>query len=213
MADNSVLSEAGQAEQQFRRMAGMIRCVLPGVIVAFDPAKQRCQVQPGIRLKSVLGVEVNYVDPPIIDNVPIVIPYGFGGKMLLTHPISAGDPCSLIISDRAVDFFLQTGQLANPCSPLNHDVTTVRSHHLSDALCLPGLICDPQVVPAWNNEAIELRNFDRTQFISLGTDGINIQAAGVVNLTAPNVVINNRNFMAHTHENVQPGTGASGGVA
>jgi len=169
MADNRVLTDAGQFALQFQRMAAMIRCAMPGVIVSFDPGTQRASVKPGVKMK-IVQEEVSYIDLPTIQNVPVVIPYGFEGKVLLTFPIKAGDPCLLVFSDRAIDNFLQTGQSENPGASQNEDTTTPRAHHLSDAMCIPGLIAAPQVVPDWNQENIELRDFERKNYITLGAE-------------------------------------------
>lgn len=193
MADNSVLTEAGQFEQQFRRMSSMLRCAMPGTITSFNAGTQRATVIPGVKLKIVQGEEVTYVNLPEIQNVPITVPYGFTSGVLLTHPINSGDPCLLVFSDRAIDNFLQTGRSENPGSMLNHETTTSRAHHLSDAICIPGLIADPQTVPSWNQENIELRDFERKTYISLGPSGITMtdgtavytMKGGKVTLDAP----------------------------
>jgi len=64
-------------------MAAMIRCAMPGTIISFDPVTQRSTVKPGIRMK-VMQEEVAYVDLPEIHNVPIIMPYGFAAKLLIT---------------------------------------------------------------------------------------------------------------------------------
>lgn len=193
MADNSVLTEAGQFEQQFKRMSAMLRCAMPGTVSSFNPSTQRATVVPGVKMKIVQGNEVSYVDLPEIHNVPVVTPYGFAGSVLLTHPINSGDPCLLVFSDRPIDNFLQTGRSENPGSTVGHETTTARAHHLSDAICIPGIIADPQVVPSWNQENIELRDFSRTVYFSLGPEGITMtdgtavytMKGGKVTLDAP----------------------------
>lgn len=193
MADNSILTDAGQFEQQFRRMSAMLRCAMPGTISSFNAGTQRATVIPGVKLKVVQGNEVTYVSLPEIQNVPITVPYGFTSGVLLTHPIHSGDPCLIIFSDRSIDNFLQTGRSENPGALLNHETTASRAHHLSDAICIPGLIADPQTVPSWNQENVELRDFDRKVYFSLGptgitmTDGVAVYTMkdGKVTLDAP----------------------------
>lgn len=193
MADNSVPTQAGAFELQFQRMAGQIRCAMPGNISSFDPATQRCSVVPGIKLKTVAGNKVSYLNLPEIQNVPIVVPYAQAAGVLLTLPIKAGDPCLLVFSDRAIDNFVQKGDAQIPGSVTSEDTTTPRQHHLSDAICIPGFISDPNVVPEWHEENIEIRDFDRKHFISLGPDGITISDSeatwnmkgGKVKLDAP----------------------------
>lgn len=167
MSDNTVTTPAQEFEQQFRRMAAMIRTCMPGKVVSFDASTQRASVLPGIKMKVVLDDQVTYEDMPVITNVPITIPMGFGGNAMVTFPIRSGDPCMIMFADRAIDNFLQSGESENPGNNLNEDTTTPRSHHLSDAICMPGLVADPQVIPEWNNDSIELRDHERKNYTSL----------------------------------------------
>lgn len=172
MADNSIPTAAGSFELQFWRLAGQLRVCLPANILTFDAATQLCTVKPGIKLKSVIAGKVTYIDLPVVSQVPIVIPYAQGAGTLLTLPIQAGDPCLLLFADRDIGTFMQTGSSAQPGSLEDADTTTPRSHHLTDAICIPGLISADRTVPQWSTSAIEMRDFDRKHFISLGPEGI-----------------------------------------
>lgn len=193
MSDYSVLSEAGAFELQFWRLAGQLRVCLPGNIVSFDAATQRCVARPGVKLKLVDGANVSYMEMPDIQNVPIVVPYAQGAGLLLTLPIQAGDPCLLLFSDRALDNFLQRGESEIPGTAQDADVTSPRVHHLTDAICIPGLITNTVTVPSWSTSNIELRDKERKNYISIGPDGITItdgsakwqMNAGKVTLNAP----------------------------
>lgn len=172
MADYSNISNADTFRLQFDRMAAQINCAMPGVIESFNPATQRCTVSPGIKLKVVLDDKASYVNLPVIHDVPIIVPYGQSSGLLLTFPINAGDPCLLVFSDRAIDNFLQTGQAAPPLIGENENTTKSRAHHLSDAICIPGMITDMDAVSDWSQDNIELRDKERKHFISLGPEGI-----------------------------------------
>lgn len=174
MADYSKISDADKFRLQFDRMAAQINCAMPGVIESFDPTTQRCTVSPGIKLKVVLDDKAAYVSLPLIHNVPIIVPYGQGSGLLLTFPVNAGDPCLLIFSDRALDNFLHSGQVAPPIIGDNESTTKSRAHHLSDAICIPGMITDMNVVSNWSQDNIELRDKERKHFISLGPNGIEL---------------------------------------
>lgn len=174
MSDYSILSNAEKFAVQFNRMAAQIRCAMPGTIETFDPATQRCSVNPGFKLKVVLDGKASYVNLPIIQNVPVVVPYGQASGLMLTFPVHQGDPCLLIFADRAIDNFLQTGQMAPPPINENENISSPRSHDLSDAICIPGLITDVDVVPNWSQDNIELRDKERKHFISLGPNGIEL---------------------------------------
>lgn len=178
MADYTFAS--GQAAQlvQMERMIADMRVCFPGIIKSFDAVKQRVSVVPAVRMKVTLPDQVIYVDMPEIINVPIVIPYGYAGGLMITFPINANDPCLLIFSDRALDNFLQTGAQADPIGRIDEQVTAPRAHDLTDAICIPGLIADPQKIASWNNNAIEIRNSDRSVYISL--TAANVQTQGDV---------------------------------
>lgn len=172
MADNSIITEAQKDELTFARLAGQMRSCMPGVIKSFDPKTNRCTVQPGIKLKVTKGDKIEYQDMPEIPNVPLVVPSSGQGGFALTMPIKEGDTCMLNFSDRALDNFLQDGESVNPGDPTTELTSSPRSHHLSDAICTPGFIADPQVLPEWNNENIEFRDKDRKMFNTLGPDGL-----------------------------------------
>ncbi len=167
MADNSFPTRAGDFEQQFDRKAGMIRVAVPGVIQSFDPDTQRVTAIPAIQMKTMIDGIPEYKSMPEILNVPIVLPMAFGGKVAVTFPINSGDPCLLIFADRSISNFLQSGQEERPGGTVNEKTTKPRSHSLTDAICIPGLSADPQALPDWNNQAVEMRTQDRKLFISL----------------------------------------------
>ena len=199
MADYSKITNAGKFALQFSRMAAQLHCAMPGVIESFNPETQRCTVTPGIKLKVVLDGEASYLDLPIIQDVPIMVPYGQKAGLLLTFPINPGDPCLLVFADRAIDNFLQTGQTAPPPITESENTSTPRAHALSDAICIPGMIADVNVVPQWNQDNIEMRDKERKHFISLGPDGIELSdseasikiANGEISIDGPAGIKNN----------------------
>jgi len=196
MADWNVTSPSEAFGMQFDRMAGQIRCAMPGVIQSFDAATQIATVQPAITMKVNLGDGVRQLQLPVIPNVPVVLPFAQGMGLLLTLPIKSGDECLLVFGDRAIDNFVQSGGVQPTVTTASEDTTTPRSHHLSDAICIPGCISNPQAVPDYNEKNIELRDRERKQYISLGTEpkGITITDGtavwnmkdGKVTLNAPN---------------------------
>lgn len=193
MADNSNPTEAQAFELQFARMAAQLRCAMPGIILSFDPATQTATAQPALKMKVTLGADVSHLALPLVQNVPVVLPFAQGAGLLLTLPIKAGDECLLIFADRGMDNFVQAGGVQSVPASSSEDTTTPRSHHLTDAICIPGIISNPQAVPDYNIEHIELRDRERKQYISLGPEGITITDGtatwnmkdGAVTLNAP----------------------------
>ena len=174
MADNNIVSSSEAFGFQFNRMAAQMRCAMPGVIQSFNPATQTASVQPAIKMKRNLGEGVSHVDLPVVQNVPVVLPFAQGAGLLLTLPIQSGDECLLVFADRSIDNFTQGGGLQPTVTTANENTTTPRAHSLSDAICIPGIISNPQAVPEYSNENIELRDRERKQYISLGPEGITI---------------------------------------
>lgn len=159
---------------QFDRMAGNIRCAMPGVIRAFDPSNQTASVQVAIKMKVNLGEEVSHTELPVVQNVPVVLPFAQGAGLLLTLPIQSGDECLLVFADRAIDNFTQCGGLQSSVASACNCSSSPRAHSLSDAICIPGIISNPQAVSDYSSENIELRDRARKQYISLGPEGITI---------------------------------------
>lgn len=174
MADYSVTSPSEAFGLQFNRMAGQIRCAMPGVIQSFDPATQTATVLPAIKMKVNLGDGVKQMDLPPVDSVPVVLPFAQGAGLLLTLPIRGGDECLLIFADRSLDNFVQSGGVQPTVSTASEETTSPRAHSLADAICIPGIISNPQAVPEYNTDNIELRDRERKHYISLGPEGITI---------------------------------------
>lgn len=194
MADHSVTTEAQKFELQFERMLSRMRFVLPGVITAFSAGdkRPRCSVIPATKLKVTLGEKVEYIAYPEMRDVPICVPC-VPGVGLLTLPIKPGTKCILVFSDRSLEEFLQTGRPGMPDPPGGDFTITPRQHHLSDAICIPGLITDVDTVPDWHPDNIELRDYKRQHYLSIGADGITMSdgaatwrmSGGKVTLDAP----------------------------
>jgi hypothetical protein len=137
--------------------------------------------------------DFQYLDLPPLQNVPLVLPYAQGAGLLLTLPITSGDPCLLIFADRPIANVAEHGGIQPPDTGLERPKNRMRSHHLSDAICIPGFITRPQAVPAYSAENIELRDKERNAYISLGPAGIEItdgtalwkMSGGMVEVNAP----------------------------
>lgn len=191
MADYSVLTPAQETEVQVTRMLGQLRVMLPGYIKQFIPNTQRCVIKPGIRLKVTQGEEVTYLDLPELHEVPIMLPWAMGTGLYLTLPIKENDPCMVIFSDRSIEEFLKTSKESNPIGVTDQDITTPRMHHLSDGICIPGLITDQAQIPQYSTSAIEIRDLTRTVYFSLNTSGITMtDGKATWNMTNGRITIN-----------------------
>ena len=193
MADYSSCSPTEAFRVDFRAEASQLRVAMPGIIRSFDPATQTASVQPALKMTVSVGDGVRHVDPPVINNVPVVLPFAQGAGLLLTLPTRPGDECLLVFGDRAIDFFLMTGGMQASDTGEDGEISSPRQHHLTDGICIPGIISNPQAVPKYSTTHIEMRDRAREHFISLGPDGITISdsvatwnmAGGKVTLAAP----------------------------
>ncbi len=159
----------------------------PGIIKQFYPTSQRADVVVGIKYKKpVKDGKAEYEELPLILNVPIAMQYSPNAGLASTFPIREGDPCTLIFSDRMINQYIQRREVSLPEECGTDNVTTQpRQHKMEDAMCFPGVICKRDVLPNWNNDAWEIRNKERTAFISLNVNGnIAMQTSGDVAINA-----------------------------
>ena len=172
MAEYTFFSPSEAFKYQFKVEAAQLRMALPGIIETFDPATQIATVRPACRMKVNVGDGVKYVDMPVLKHVPVVLPFSQGAGLLLTLPIQPKDECLIIFADRAIDDFVTYGGIQNSETSVQPDVSIPRIHHLTDAICIPGIISMPQAVPGYSTSHIELRDRERKNFLSLGPSGI-----------------------------------------
>ena len=193
MADYTVLSPNEEFRYNFMAEAAKVRVAMPGIIRAFDPATQMARVQPALKMTVSVGDGVRHLEMPTISRVPVVLPFSQGAGLMLTLPIQPGDECLLIFGDRAIDFFVGRGGIQHSDTCADRELAVARAHDLTDAICIPGIISNPQAVPEYSTTHIEMRDRAREHFISMGPDGIAISdskavwrmAGGEVTMKAP----------------------------
>lgn len=103
-----------------------INCVKIGTVQLFDGTKKTASIK--LLFKRVLpnGTIASY---PVLVDCPVFTLQGGGGAVQM--PISAGDQCIVLFSDRNIDAWFKTG---SESAPLNG-----RAHDLSDGIALVGL--------------------------------------------------------------------------
>lgn len=175
-------SQTGGQQQSFDALSASLfatmRVSLPGIIQSFDPDAVTCTVQPAIK-----GAEPNdsgeYVSMnlPLLIDVPVVFPRG--GGCTITFPITAGDECLLIFSDRDTGFWWQNGGIQEPADQRQHD--------LSDAFAIIGPQSQADKIDNISTSTLQMRTDDGAAYIELdpATHAINIVAPGGVNVTTP----------------------------
>ena len=160
----------------------------PARIVSFDTETQTAVVKLMIE-RFFSDLEKNYVVIPAQELVDVPCHFPRGGGFSITMPIVAGDDCLIFFAQRGIDHWLyegeeETGGLLGRPSPQHK-----RLNSLSDAIALIGFgsgISAPDeatedspavknVIKKYDSGAIEIRNEDSSQRISLVVDTGNVE--------------------------------------
>lgn len=100
---------------------------IPGEVVSYDAATGKAEVRPLIKQTFEDGKTLT---PPVISNVPIIMPRTAGGS--LTLPLAPGDGVLIVFCQWSIDQWAAKGGLA--------DAADARTHSMSDAVAFPGLL-------------------------------------------------------------------------
>jgi len=197
----------------FRELAKNINTSVPGHVMAFDPSTQLAQIQVGIERVDLNG-SVSAL--PVIAEVTVLF---IGGDYCVEHEVNPGDEGLLHFSQRCIDGWKQSGGVApNPIG---------RFHNLQDAFFVPGYRPLPDVLPAFQNNGIRLRNRAGNQFAWLKNDGsifiengaghIRLGADGTVTINGATISTDGnvttaagKSMNTHRHSGVQSGPSNTG---
>lgn len=173
---------------------------MPGRVVAFDPDRQRAQVQPGIRRV----IEGQPVTMPVISDVPVQ--FSGNNQWYAWHEVTVGTEGFIHFSQRAIDTWLSQGGPATP--------SDFRMFAAEDAFFSPGYRSNPGVIPGFVNEGCGLSSYDGSTRIHLTNGAIVIAAGGsTITVDGSGVAINGQTLthngtdVGHTH--AHPITGGS----
>jgi hypothetical protein len=187
--DLRIADKPRQSRELVDRAMRQINTAIPGKIVSFDGSTQTATVQPCVKMRTFIDEEQGHQDPPQIINAPVVFPFVSTLGFALTLPISAGDPCLLIFSQRAIDNWHDQGGVQPPEEGIGS-----RHHDITDAFVLMAPSPKPNVLGAWQTDGIELRNRSRDVFLKITDAGIvghsntctwGISHDGSASITAP----------------------------
>lgn len=139
---------------------------LPGIVVAFDAAKNTCTVQPAIlgKVRAPDGVQTSIRMPLLLD-CPVV--WQGGGGCTLTFPIKAGDECLVVFGSRCIDGWWQSGGV--------QEQAEFRMHDLSDGFVLCGVRSLPRAL-AVSTSAAQLRSDDGAAYVEINPTSHKIKA-------------------------------------
>lgn len=170
---------------------------MPGIIQSFDPVRMTCSVQPAIRGAIVQpSGQAQAVDLPLLVDCPVVFPGG--GGYILTYPLKAGDEALIIIAERCIDAWWQSGGV--------QAAAEYRLQDLSDGFVIPGPRSQPHVITGGvGMSGAELRTDSGTTVLRLNGDSIEIVAPGGVTLDTPtltvtgDVISGGISYLGHVH--------------
>ena len=91
-----------------------LHCALPGTVISFDAERQTAEVQPAVKMGSLLF--------PLLSDVPVFMPVPFE-----VHP---GDACLVVFADADIDGWFETGE--------PQETKSARKHSLSDGFAFVG---------------------------------------------------------------------------
>jgi phage gp45-like len=177
-------------DRKMEKMSNKIRVACPGVVTAFDSAKQTVSVQLAIReRKSFHGKPFQDMDIPELRDVPIYMPRA--GNFVLTMPVTVGDECLVIFADMCIDSWYQSGGTKN--TQMDN-----RRHDLSDGFAIIGPWSQPKVISSYSTDSAFLRNLNDDSYIEIRDSDINIktptkitiEAGSEVEVKAPTVNVN-----------------------
>lgn len=178
-----------------------LRVAVPGIIHDVDYNRQTCSIQPAIRERLNFNGTLQWVEIPLLLDVPFFV-YS-GGGYCLTLPVKAGDDCLVIFGDNCIDAWWQSGGVQNQVERRRHD--------LSDGFAIVGFRSQPQKINGFSASSAQLRNADGSAYIEIAGSTINI--VGQVNITGGSTTIDGKNFLSHKHSGVESGGSNTGGVS
>lgn len=190
----SRLDDSNEAhEKRMEKLSNRIRVAIPGIIQAFDASTQLVTVKPAIReMLSFNGKPFEHISLPDLMMVPIILPRA--GDFIVTMPVTIGDECLVIFGDMCYDTWWENSQVGNQID--------LRRHDLSDGFAILGPWSKPRVISNYSTDSVQIRNEDKSSYVEIKNNTINIITTSEVNVEAEtvNVEAEEVNVTAETAE-------------
>lgn len=198
---------------QFDRNVANIHTSIPAIIQSVDYANQVVSAIPAIQIKIVDPNTkiVRYLNRPLITNIPMALAWSESLGLGTTMPYKAGDKCTLIFAERALDNFLITGEISPPADGPTPDTCTIRCFDETDAMCFPGIITKAKI-PNYSPDAVEIRNADKSSLFSLSNTSLTMKQGGV-SIVLANGKITMVGDINHTGNQTTSGDVVAGGIS
>jgi hypothetical protein len=184
-------AEPSQWRQIVRQALDDVRCASPGFLVEdMSTTTQTVTVQVAIqeRVRPASG-PAQWWDVPPITNVPVVLPRG--GGFAFTLPLKKGNEGLLVFCDTCFDNWWLNGQngappAANVSTPSGSQRQfEVRRHYHHDCGFWPGMWSQPNVLPNYSADSLQIRTDDgTTTVVDVAQGGVTVTGAAVT-LTSP----------------------------
>lgn len=172
-----------------------LHVAMPGIVTAYDRAKNRCSVQPALLRAHIDEEGVRQTEQyPVVTNVPVAMFGGGGFKM--TVPLEKGDTVLLIFASGSLDRWLVKGGIVDP--------EDERTHTLTDAVAIPGLLSFPDASDETADDAMVLSGAK----FQVGSNGA---ADPVARRSDLQTIVTQ--LLSHVHTGVTTGSGSSGTAA
>ena len=236
----NLMERSQDAVEQLRRIMDTVafdlRVACPGIIRSVDPARQTCTVQLAIRERLKRGEgRVENVDIPELLDVPFFV--YTGGGYCLTLPVKPGDDCLVVFGDNCMDAWWQSGGVQNQVERRRHDLSdgfaivgfrsqpavvsgysakTAQLRNKSGDAYIEISGSDINIVAAGkiNVQSSSDMNISSNKSLSMhSTDKSTFTGSDIAIGSGGNTVIDQKNFLNHVHDGVEPGDGTTGGVA
>lgn len=168
--DNSFLKNSDPAvlQQVIARALLDVNTSIPGTVKSFNPKNQTVVATPNIRMiQNKKDGTTKKLDMPDLIEVPCIFPYSITSDLSLTFPVSEGDQCLLIFSQRSIDNWHELGGIQDPVED-----KYPRAHSLSDAIAILGLIPKSEAIKNFSSNTIEIRNKCRSVRIAVDSNKI-----------------------------------------
>lgn len=177
-----------------------LHTAMPGIIQSFDAARMTCTIQPAIRGAIIApNGRAEAADLPLLVDCPVVFPGG--GGYILTYPLKAGDEALIVIAERCIDAWWQSGGV--------QAAAEYRLQDLSDGFVIPGPRSQPHVVAGGvGMTGAELRTDSGTTVLRLKGTAVELVAPGGVTFDTPtltltgDMVCGGFSYLGHTHTGV-----------
>jgi hypothetical protein len=194
-----------------KNIMSQMYCALPAIVDSVDFTNQTITAKPVTIMKYTndSGV-VSDFQLPILQDVPFQCYKG--GGYSITVPVKEGDECLIIFTDVDFSAWFQNGGFQYAEHSFIHSYT--------NAMAIIGFSSEVNAIPDYNPNAVEIRNTDASEKISLSEGNITLKSDTITldgNVTTTGTsdlqgttTIEQKAFLSHVHSNGNEGANTGG---